>query len=316
MNVPRSVDEAKVHAIHRRLVLAKDILEDSDKLPGRLGIIDDGSSYLKHPRHDREALVIYLLLTCFDFLGQPAEYRTFREWLESNDSDHKTQRDEAIGKLDESASPTEISLALVKAYDLSFGVKNSFFKGISNLTQSSRDLVLNSIHLFEAKDWRQRSPTTSVGASPLERSEDELQKIKLQYLYLKRNRFTHSLEQQDHLSAPRQSLLGLGLFDENKLKDMDIGACWIVSLTSQGIQYHCQFDDEMPRKPRILAKVKDWPFLLFEALYDAIGIPFDRTSIDLSFQVYRETDSPCYPTWGKVPHSSLYSLLLPPPAES
>ena len=93
-----------------------------------------------------------------------------------------------------------------------------------------------------------------MGASPLERSEDELQKIKLQYLYLKRNRFTHSLEQQDHLSAPRQSLLGLGLFDENRLKDMDIGACWIVSLTSQGIQYHCQFDDEMPREPRISPK--------------------------------------------------------------
>ena len=63
MNVHRSVDEAKVHAIHRRLVLAKDILEDSDKLPGRLGITDDGSAILKHPRHDREALVIYLLLT-------------------------------------------------------------------------------------------------------------------------------------------------------------------------------------------------------------------------------------------------------------
>jgi hypothetical protein len=316
MNVHRSVDEAKVHAIHRRLVLAKDILEDSDKLPGRLGIIDVGSAYLKHPRHDREALVIYLLLTCFDFLGQPAEYRTFREWLESNDSDHKTQRNEVIGKLDESASPTEISLALAKAYDLSFGVKNSFFKGIFSLPQSSRDLVLNSIHLFEAKDWRQRSPTTSVGASPLERSEDELQKIKLQYLYLKRNRFTHSLEQQDHLSAPGQSLLGLGLFDENSFRDMDIGACWIASLTSQGIQYHCQFDDEMPRKTRMLVKVKDWPFLLFEALYDVIDIPFDKTSIDLSFQVYRETDSPCYPTWAKVPHSSLYSLLLPPPTES
>jgi hypothetical protein len=310
MNDQRLEDDYKHQTIHRRLVLAKDILEDSDKLPGKGGTTVDGSAYLKHPRHDREALVIYLLLTCFDLLGQPAERKTFAEWLESRKAEHMGQRDRAISNLIGSESFVEVSLLLAKAYDLHFGVKNSFYKGVLGLPQPSKHRLLSSIHFFEDKNWKLRSANTSEGAVPLEKSAEDMEKLRLNYLYQKRNRFTHSLEQQDYLSAPNQSLLGLGLFDEHRQIAMDVGASWIASLTSEGISYHCQFNDKIRGKNSLLVKVRDWPFALFEALHEAIGVPFERTSIDLKFQVYQETDRPCHPTWPSVSHASLPSLLI------
>ncbi len=226
--------------------------QPADKLPGRKGTTDDGSAYLKHPRHDREALVVYLLLTCFDLLGQPAERRTFNEWLTSPKAEHREQRDTVISHLSGSESPVEVSLLLSKAYDLYFGVKNSFYKGVLGLPRASKDLLLSSIYLFEVKNWKQKSANTSVGAAPLEKSADDMEKLRLTYLYQKRNRFTHSLEQQDYLSAPQQSMLGLGLFDEQRQNAMDVGASWIASLTSEGIIYHCQFDDTIVGKNNLL----------------------------------------------------------------
>lgn len=310
MNDQSQSDEAKYQAIHRRLDLARDILEDSDKLPGYAAITDDGSPYLKHPRHDREALVIYLLLTCFDLLGQLNEYRTFKEWLESNSPEHEAQRGEVVSCLNGSESPAELSLAFAKAYDRRFGVRNSFFEGIENLSQSGRDLLLDSIYVFEDKEWKKRSASTSPGVIPSNRPEEELRKLKLSFLFTKRNRFTHSLEQQDHLSAPHQSVIGLGLFDEDRLKRSDVGACWIASLSSAGLKYHCSFWDKIPRRKSLMFKVLDWPFALFEVLHDQVGIPFDRTSLNLNFQVYLPSDRNMHPRWSSVPHSSLHSLSL------
>lgn len=310
MNDQSQSDDAKYHAVHRRLDLARDILEDSDKLPGHAAITDDGSPYLKHPRHDREALVIYLLLTCFDFLGQLNEYRTFKEWLESNSPEHEAQRGEVVCCLNGSEPPAELSLAFVKAYDRRFGVKNSFFEGIASLSQSGRDLLLNSIHIFEDKEWKQRSASTSVGVIRSARSEEELRKLKHAYLFAKRNRFTHSLEQQDHLSAPRQSVIGLGFFDEDRLKRSDTGACWIASLSPAGLKYHCSFWDKIPRRKSLIFQVLDWPFVLFEVLYGQIGVSFDRTSLNLNFQVYLPSDEDMCPSWTSVSHSLLHSLSL------
>lgn len=310
MNKQRQSDEAKYQAVHRRLDLARDILEDSDKLPGQSAETDDGSPYLKHPRHDREALVIYLLLTCFDFLGQLNDYRTFKQWLESKSPEHVAQRREVVSCLNGSESPAELSLAFVKAYDRRFGVKNRFYDGIANLSQSGSDRLMDSIHIFEDKDWEQRSAFTSVGVIPSARPEEELRKLKCAYLFTKRNRFTHSLEQQDHLSAPWRSLIGLGLFDEDRLMSSDIGACWIASLSSAGLKYNCSFSDKIPERKSLMFEVHDWPFVLFEVLYDRIGVPFDRISLNLNFQVYLPSDKPMFPRWSSVPHSSLHSLSL------
>lgn len=74
----------KLNLIRARLVLCQRLLEESDTLPGSEGYtVDEANNTVHHPRHEREALVVYLLLTCFDLLGQSRPYMTFYEWLSS-----------------------------------------------------------------------------------------------------------------------------------------------------------------------------------------------------------------------------------------
>ena len=67
--------------IFSRLRLAQQLLEESDHLAGIDGNDFHGKEYGFHPRHEREALVVYLLLTCFDKLGQKQNFTTFDNWL-------------------------------------------------------------------------------------------------------------------------------------------------------------------------------------------------------------------------------------------
>ena len=88
--------EAKKSTVLSRLRLAQALLEESDKLPGREGYDWQSRSRVYHPRHEREALVIYLLLTCFDLLGQERKFLDFDGWLRKKTNEERERAIKAM----------------------------------------------------------------------------------------------------------------------------------------------------------------------------------------------------------------------------
>ena len=85
--------------IHARLILAQELLEESDRLEG-IQAYKFCTEKLTHARHEREALVVYLLLTCFDRLGQTqGKHISFQNWLESKKEPYTSQKSVALKQL-------------------------------------------------------------------------------------------------------------------------------------------------------------------------------------------------------------------------
>ncbi len=55
--------------------------------------------------------------------------------------------------------------------------------------------------------------------------------------------------------------------------------------------------------------IYDWPFLLFEVLYEAIGASFDRTDIRLRFLVTKRLSDLDKMYWPSVEHKDISTLL-------
>lgn len=127
-------------SILARLILAQQILEESDNLPGRGGYDLNKKKFWLHPRHEREALVVYLLLTCFDKLGQHKKHTTFIKWLEAKKEPYRTEKNDVLKTLSPSATPVESSIELNKKYQELYGVKNAFFSGIVNLEEAVKKI--------------------------------------------------------------------------------------------------------------------------------------------------------------------------------
>jgi hypothetical protein len=144
-----------------------------------------GKNGWTHPWRYFDALMNYLVLTCFDLLGQPAEWIPFSEWLES--SKKKGERDAALASLAAEASPIEIAKHLNSAYQLIYGVKNSFNKFVLDmLNDAERENLYHSIYIITAK--RHDNPLVSL------QSDGEIteEKKKWEALFKLRNNFTHS----------------------------------------------------------------------------------------------------------------------------
>lgn len=281
--------------VKARLTLSQQLLEESDKLQGYEGYDHDNEEWWLHPRHEREALVIYLLLTCFDRLGQDLKYISFNDWLQSNKQIYKNERDTTIDLLPPNLSPTEFSIKLFERYQDLYGVRNSFCQGIMKLSSEVGDRFLDSVKLVFCPDFG-KEPNTSFPSFPLDDKKEE-QTLKLRFLYKIRNRFTHNLYQYHCASAPATSI---------RFTD---GSSWCVWIRkSKRIIYGgCHQEHEiLATGGAYVYSITDWPFILFETLYAAIDLPFDRTTIDLSFLVQIESeDCSTLTSYNNVKHKYL-----------
>lgn len=262
----------KVDLILARLILSQSILEESDFFEGHNGYNYDRPDWWFHPRHEREALVVYLLLTCFDLLGQEKSFITFENWLKSKKVNHILERKTLIDSLSPDATHQDAACAMMEQYQSLYGVRNAFYEGINNLPEKSKDQLLSSMELVLVPEFE---PNVSKRGLPLEDKELEFE-LKLKHIYERRNRFTHRLEQQIGLSTPTISKLGkdnssswLAKVENSKLSYL--GGPYETKLLNNGGAYYYSLNQ--------------WPFVLFEVLYAAIGVPFDRTSIRLKFRV-------------------------------
>lgn len=261
--------------IHARLILAQELLEESDRLEG-IQAYKFCTEKLTHARHEREALVVYLLLTCFDRLGQTqGKHISFQNWLESKKESYTSQKSVALKQLASNSQPNVVASTLYKEYLTLYGVGKSFLHGIDNLNPYNRERLLNSIDVKFNPEFGSVGSNVSTPSYPLDNPKKE-SKLKLGYLFDLRNRFTHNLEQFNSLSTPACSEM---FFKK--------GASWSVIIRGCKVIYLGVHQEHFKEKDGAnVYTLSDWPFVLFETLYAAIDLPFDRTNINLAFQVH------------------------------
>lgn len=266
----------KFSLIRARLILAQKLLEESDTLPGVEGYnFEDRDNWFLHERHEREALVVYLLLTCFDLLGQSQPHVDFMKWLTSKNPIRIEDRRIAAETIcQENADCFEQAKILFEYYNKHYGATSAFYSGIEQLPDNAKQRLLSTVSVV-GRDPRSLKPeykNTSFPGIPL---EDEEQKITLQkrYLYSLRNAFTHQLSQLHFSSTPMMSA-----FPSKELPSD--GASWGIYIYDGEIHYGGVHQDQDKTHVYTLT---DWPFVLFEVLYAALGEEFDRTSIKLKF---------------------------------
>lgn len=271
---PLTIKAENKEFVLARLRLAQALLEESDQLGGMDSHETDDLRWF-HPRHEREALVAYLLLTCFDRLGQDKHFLTLSDWLKSVKDRHSSERADVLENLGANVTHLDASRALADRYQLLYGVRNAFCNGIYNLSPELQQNLFDSVTLVHSPDHGKYGPNVSVPGYPIE--DKVLEKsLKVSYLFGRRNRFTHRLEQYQSSSTPV-----LSNFRGSN------GASWAVEIRDSTLQYWGVHHEHVPSKSGGVYgySIRDWPFVLFDVLYAAIGIAFERTSIKLMFQV-------------------------------
>lgn len=262
--------------ILKRLRLAQALLEESDKLPGA-SAYQYNESLVTHPRHALEGLCIYLLLTCFDLLGQKNEYIQFQDWLVSTNRKHLDERDKIIAKTSKNTPPTNFAKALFDGHGKIYGVRRSFMNGIDSLPCDARQALFDSVEILVIRELPD-DPNTSPAGHPFEEGEVKREKLISDFIYQKRNAYTHRLDGDFFASLPIMS---------NKIEGIEGGSFYAT--ISNGRLYYG--GGEQTRKlfnKRTSAYVfcpKGWPFVLFKIIYKSIGIEFDPFSIGVTFSV-------------------------------
>lgn len=126
-----------------------------------------------------DPLVTYLYLTCFDRLGQPADWLDFGARMES--SRHKTERDAILQQAQ--SQGLEGGIRFVQGeYNSLYGVRSSFFRFLHGLPADFHRELLNSIH--------QDISTYVPNLTGREATDDEKEK----YLFKRRNDYTHKAD--------------------------------------------------------------------------------------------------------------------------
>lgn len=282
--------------IFSRLRLAQQLLEESDRLAGRDGYDLNGKKWWFHPRHEREALVVYLLLTCFDKLGQKQKFTTFPNWLKSQKDAHKAEKESIVGSIMKGTSAVDLCVQLLEGYQAKYGVRNAFYEGVTGLPEVAKNHVLESVELSFNPEFGKHGPNVSTPSKPIEDKELEFN-LKLKYLYGKRNGFTHKLDQYHICSVPMMS--------EMSFKN---GSSWAVMIQNKRISYlgSHQEHEKVSTGGAYVYTVNNWPFALFESLYAALGLTFDRTSISLQFRAMMfSDDKSTITTYNNVAHKHL-----------
>lgn len=177
-----------------------------------------------------------------------------------------------------------------------YGVRNSFYSGVSGLPAGAKARLLNSVRVSFNPEYGLHGPNVSTPSKPINDDQLELE-LKLKYLYKRRNGFTHKLEQYQSSSVP--------MLSEHGFTD---GSSWGAMIRNSKLSYmgaH-QEHDKISTGGAYVYSVSDWPFALFESLYQAIDIEFHRTSIDLRFRVMVYSDSAStVTTYNDVEHKYL-----------
>ncbi|WP_152598808.1 hypothetical protein [Janthinobacterium sp. RA13] len=205
-----------------------------------------GDNGWTHPWRYFDALMYYLLLTCFDLLGQPAEWVSFSEWLES--SKKIAERKLAVASIPEGSDPITVTQHINRVYQNIYGVKNSFYNFISNvLTDAERTELYFNIEIVRGR--KDGDPHTSYPA--LGYVNDD--KKKLEFLYNLRNKFTHSAVTMGSPNAGISPHAYKGIEENGKI-----------------LRGYVEIYREAKKNEWLIYQVRDWPFVLHRIILAAL----------------------------------------------
>ncbi|MEI9948282.1 MAG: hypothetical protein WDO74_04710 [Pseudomonadota bacterium] len=164
------MNDRKKALVSERLKMVHRLIEWNETLADPSLMEQVGELGWTHFYGGHDALVNYLLLTCFDVLGSQDEWFPFGEWLVR--SANETERNELAAAVPAGATPVSAAKHMHDGYNRIYGVRQSFFRFIDNLDDVARTELLASIE---------------------GRKSDALvdDKKKKDFLYGLRNAFTH-----------------------------------------------------------------------------------------------------------------------------
>jgi hypothetical protein len=205
-----------------------------------------GDNGWTHPWRYFDALMYYLLLTCFDLLGQPTEWLSFSEWLQS--SKKIAERKMALATIPEGSDAIAITQHFNKAYQKIYGVKTSFYSFVSNeLTDDERVELYRNIEIV--RGIKDGDPNTSYPA--LGYINDD--KKKLDFLFSLRNKFTHSAITMGSPNAGISPFAYTAIEENGKL-----------------LKGYVEIHRESKNGEWLIYQVRDWPFVLHRIIGAAL----------------------------------------------
>jgi len=195
-----------------------------------------------HPWKYFDALRNYLLLTCFDLLGQPNEFRDFQSWLSAAAcADERTQ---VAQDLTAEMSAFESADVIHRGYLRIYGARNAFIKFINEvLTPEARKDLLYSVLI------RKIDPVKNIEVEVINSDER-----KINWLYSVRNSYTHRAENTGSPAGGLFDSIGRELVVDGKVLIGYEPNAW----ESQG-------------KYRIEYGVRDWPRALKNAVRNGLA---------------------------------------------
>lgn len=236
----------QLELVKDRIALINKLIELKEHFRGREKTTRTVAGDLTHPYKDYSALITYLLLTCFDVLGQPNDWVDFNSWLRSKK--RKKEREDIISKNYNSDYSTFI-LSVNNQYNKLYGAKSSFIKFIREiLTPENKKKLFNSI--ATSKIIPQKIETNVPHARRIELDEH----YKENFIYKIRNSFTHKGVAIANASG------GVFNIDEPDLWPPDWKPAWGYS----------EIHREKIKGDEISFSVQRWPFVLIEIIEDQI----------------------------------------------
>jgi hypothetical protein len=172
----------KYALVSQRLRLVE-MLTETNGLFRKPELIEDvGDNGWTHPWRYVDALRNYLLLTCFDVLGQTREWIAFDGWLKAKKC--REERATAVEQLTDTTDPVAVASALHEKYMELYGVKLSFYNFIHTVISSdARTMLYQSI----------RVPTT-IGSTQTINLNQGYDTARDELLFRIRNRYTHQAQ--------------------------------------------------------------------------------------------------------------------------
>jgi hypothetical protein len=132
-----------------------------------------------HPWMYFDSLRNYLLLTCFDLLGQPAAFKDFQTWLTAKTT--AKEREAIVSGIPASYDPIKTAALIHREYLEAYGAKTSFYRFIDVVIPASkRAQLLYSVRI------RRIDPIRNKELEVVENDD-----AKKKWLYEIRNSYTH-----------------------------------------------------------------------------------------------------------------------------
>jgi hypothetical protein len=244
----------KFNVVKDRLILVNHLNNAEHHFKGRLYPRYLSANRLEYPLYKNYfGLKTYLLLTCFDILGQPDEWLDFNNWLNCKNRPEIVIEKNKIFEKVKFKDPVKDISQIHQEYNKIYGVKNSFFSFVKNvITEENRIKLFNSIRNTERVS-EHKFNEDGTQSPPVGKRIELDNELKLKFLFQLRNSFTHK-------GIAYGTSIG-AVFDINKAHEFTNG---------KPSHYLYDIHTEKLNGKIITWKVHRWPFILSEIINETL----------------------------------------------